>query len=324
LLIKERCDDDAAGFLQNCLTYKGLLSGEESRERNYLWQGGLMSAKSGNYSNGIADTYFKQIKAFSLLNFEEELELSKRIRNGDKEALNKLINANLRLVVKIARPYVSADAHFMDIIQEGNMGLMHAARKYDYQKNVRFCTYANWWIRQYITRYLANKSRIVRLPHRKEEILKKIQHTFNSLSQTLMHQPNSEEIAGELGLSVQDVDYIINMSCGPLCLETDNMNEEYMQVGDFHADYTYSPEKTLLQQSSRDGTLHFLDTLKEREKRILTYRYQLDGCERHTLKKISDKMGISPETVRQIEMKALKKIRNRAEDLKSIVNMEAM
>jgi RNA polymerase primary sigma factor len=275
-------------------------------------------------SDNILETYFRQIKAFPLLSFDEELELAKRIHDGDQEALHKLINSNLRLVVKIARPYVSADANFMDIIQEGNMGLMHAAEKYDYQKNVRFCTYANWWIRQYITRYIANKCRLVRLPHRKEEILRKIQHTYNSLSQTLMHQPTSEEIADELGISQQDVDYILNMSYGTLCLETDNANDECAPFSDYHADYTYCPEKNFLRKSSHDSTLRFLDVLKDREKRILTYRYQLDGCEPHTLKKIGAKMGISPETVRQIEMKALKKIRSRAEDFKNIVMMEAM
>ena len=282
------------------------------------------NTKTKNNPDNILETYFKQIKAFPLLSFEEELELSKLVQEGSQEALHKLINSNLRLVVKIARPYVSRDTHLMDIIQEGNMGLMHAAEKYDHQKNVRFCTYANWWIRQYITRYLANKCRIVRLPHRKEEILRKIQHTYNTLSQTLMHQPKSKEIADALGLSVHDVDHIINMSCGPLCLETDNSSDEFIPVSDFHADYTYSPEKNFLQKSSQDGTLRFLDSLKERERRIITYRYQLDGCERHTLKKISAKMGISPETVRQIEIRALKKIRSRAEDLKSIVMMEAI
>jgi len=279
--------------------------------------------KSKYSSDSVPETYFRQIKAFPLLAFEDELELSKRIQSGDKGAMHKLVNANLRLVIKIARPYVKADINFMDIVQEGNMGLMHAAQKYDHQKKVRFCTYASWWIRQYITRYLSNKNRIVRLPHRKEEILRKIQHTYNTLSQTLMHQPNSKEIAGVLGISAYDVEYIINMSCDPLCLETDN-TDDYAPVTDVHADYTYSPEKTFLKKSSRDSAIHFLDSLKDREKRILTYRFQLDGCERHTLKKISDKMGISPETVRQIEMKALKKIRSRADDLKKLVMMEAI
>jgi RNA polymerase primary sigma factor len=284
----------------------------------------MNSKPSRTNSSNILDTYFKQIKVFPLLTFNEELELSKKIIEGNQSALNKLINSNLRLVVKIARPYVKANISIMDIIQEGNMGLMCAAKKYNYRKNVRFSTYASWWIRQHIGRYLNNKCRIVKLPNRKEEILRRIQQTYNYLCQTLMHQPRSDEIACELGLSVQDVNYILNMSSGPLCLEFDKSSDEYNPVYDFHADYTYSPEKTFLSKSSRDGTMRFLDTLKDREKRIITYRFQLDGCERHTLKKISDKMGISPETVRQIEMKALKKIRSCAEDLKNVVFLEAI
>jgi RNA polymerase primary sigma factor len=283
-----------------------------------------MSEKTAFPSDNIQETYFKQIKAFPLLAFEEELELSKRVHSGDADALHQLINCNLRLVVKIARPYISRGTPFLDIIQEGNMGLMHAAQKYSYLKNVRFCTYASWWIRQFISRYLANKRRMVRLPHRKEEILRKIQYAYHSLSQTLMHQPRSEDIALALGLSVQDVDFIVNMSAGPLCLELDPSNKQGGATMECHADYTYSPERTFLRQSSRDGTLRFLDYLKNREKQVLTYRYQLDGCEHHTLKNISDKMGLSQETVRQIELKALKKIRSRADEFKKLVYVGAM
>jgi RNA polymerase primary sigma factor len=283
-----------------------------------------MGEKSTFPAENLVETYFKQIKAFPLLTFEEEVELAKRIQVDDQEALHKLVNSNLRLVVKVARPYISRDAPFLDLIQEGNLGLMHAAKKFSYLKNVRFCTYASWWIRQFIIRYLANKRRMVRLPHRKEETLRKIQQAYHSLSQTLMHQPSSEDIAGELGISVQDVDFIINMSAGPLCLEIDPSNEENTAIMECHADYTYSPERTFLRKFSHDGTMRFLDTLKDREKKVLTYRYQLDGCERHTLKNISDKMGLSPETVRQIEIKALKKIRNRAEELKTLVFVEAI
>jgi RNA polymerase primary sigma factor len=289
-----------------------------------LLYGGVMSARLEDPADDIMETYYKQIKAFPLLSFDDELALSKCIQNGDKEALHKLINSNLRLVVKIAKLYVKQDTQLLDIIQEGNMGLIHAAEKYSYEKNVRFCTYASWWIRQFITRYLTNKRRIVRLPHRKEEILRKIQHTYHSLSQSLMHQPRTKDIAGKLGIPVQDVDYIINMSSGPLCLETDFYDDESASVVEIHADYTYCPVRNLERQSDRDGALKFLSTLKDRERRILTYRYQLDGGEPHTLKKISDKMGISPETVRQIEMKALKKIRCRAEELKKYVFLEAM
>jgi RNA polymerase primary sigma factor len=283
-----------------------------------------VSKKNKKDGDDILQTYFDQIRAFPLLKFDEELALSRLIQNGNQEALHKLINANLRLVVKIARAYVALDVSIMDVIQEGNLGLMHAAEKYDYLKNVRFCTYASWWIRQFISRYLVNKRRMVRLPHRKEAILKQIQHSYHSLSQTLMHQPRTEEIAAELGLSIEDIDSVISMSSGPLPLEAENWDKGNTAVVELHEDYTYSPERTILRQFSRDGTLRFLDYLKDREKRIITYRYQLDGCEHHTLKKIGDKMGISPETVRQIEMKALNKIRNRAEELRDCVYMEAI
>jgi RNA polymerase primary sigma factor len=272
----------------------------------------------------VLQTYFDQIRAIPLLSFEEELELSKRIQNGDEAAYHKLIEANLRLVVKIARTYLIADVPFMDIIQEGNIGLMHAAEKYDYERNVRFSTYANWWIRQAICRFLANKRRAIRLPHRKEEILRTIQKTYHSLSQTLMHQPNTEEISEEIGIPVEDIEFILSMTSGTISLETESGDEEAAAVMDFHEDYTYSPERTFMRKSSQADTLRFLDRLKEREKRILMYRYQLNGCERHTLKTIGDKMGLSPETVRQIEIKALQKIRSHAEELRNCLYTEAI
>ena len=276
------------------------------------------------FQDEMIGTYFKEIKAFPLLNFEEELALSRRIRGGDTEAMHTLVNSNLRLVVKIARLYTAKDVSFMDLIQEGNLGLMHAAEKYDFEKNVRFCTYASWWIRQFISRYLTNKRRLVRLPHRKEEILRKIRRTYHSLSQTLMHQPRNEDIAEELGISLQDVDYIINMSSGPLPLESDLPESETSMMLDFQEDYTYNPERNLFRESSRAGAMRVLDKLKDREKRVLTYRYQLNGAERHTLREIGDEMDISPETVRQIEMRALNKIRSHAEELKDCVCLEAM
>ncbi|MDR2718357.1 MAG: RNA polymerase sigma factor RpoD/SigA [Treponema sp.] len=272
----------------------------------------------------ILQIYFNQIKAYPLLEPEEELELARRIQQGDKNALHKLIRANLRLVVKIARPYGAPDISFMDLVQEGNMGLMHAAEKYDPEKKLRFCTYAGWWIRQFIIRYLTNKRRIVRLPHRKEEILRRIQHTYHTLSQTLMHQPRTEDIADELGISVQDIDFIVNMSSGPLSLEMDTGREDNATVMEIHEDYTYSPERTLFRQYYRDGARHFLDRLKDREKQVLSYRYQLEGGKPYTLKEIGDKMDLSPETIRQIEKKALAKIRNHADELKQYGLLEAI
>ena len=268
--------------------------------------------------------YFEQIKEYPLLGFEEEIELAQHIQQGNRDALHKLIMANLRLVVKIARAYTTMDVPFIDLIQEGNMGLMHAAEKYDYTKKLRFCTYASWWIRQFIARYLTNKRRIVRLPHRKEEMLRKIQRTYHTLSQTLMHQPRTEEIADELGISVQDIDFIVNMSSGPLPLELDIDKDDNSVVMEIHEDYTYCPERNMLRQYYRDGARSFLDRLKDREKQVLSYRYQLEDGKPHTLKEIGDKMDLSPETVRQIEKRALAKIRSHADDLKNFGFLEAM
>jgi RNA polymerase primary sigma factor len=276
-------------------------------------------------SEDVLQTYFDQIKAIPLLSFEEELELSRRIQQGDETAKNRLIEANLKLVVKIARVYVSSDVAFMDTIQEGNIGLMRAAEKYDHVKHVRFSTYANWWIRQSITRFLSNRRRAIRLPHRKEENLRKIQKAYHILCQTFTRQPSTEEIADYIGIPKEEVALILSMTSEPMPLEADVENDGTASVVEFFEDYTYSPERALMRKSFQDATLQFLsDRLKDREKRILIYRYQLNGCERHSLKKIGDKMGISPETVRQIELKALKKIRDNTDDFWDSVYVEAI
>jgi RNA polymerase primary sigma factor len=266
-------------------------------------------------NDDLLQIYFDQIKVYSLLDHDEELELARLASGGDKEALQKLVKSNLRLVVKIARSYAAPDIQFLDLIQEGNMGLMHAAEKFDYKKNVRFCTYAGWWIRQFIIRYLANKHRMVRLPHRKEEMLRKVQRTYHSLSQTLTRQPRTEEIADELGIPVKDIDFILNVSYGILPLEMDNGKDDYAMTMEIHEDYTYCPERNLFRQYYRESARRCLDKLKDREKKVLSYRYQLDDDKQYTFKEIGAKMDLSPEMVRQIELKALAKIRHHANDL---------
>jgi RNA polymerase primary sigma factor len=230
----------------------------------------------------------------------------------------------LRLVVKIAGLFGVPDIPIMDIIQEGNIGLMHAAKKFDYRKKVRFCTYASLWIRQFISRFISNKRRIVRLPHRKEEALRKIQRAYHVLCQTLMHQPKNIDIARELGIPVKDVDTIVNMAADSFSYEQNFFNDEYACTVDVHEDYTYSPERYLMKQISHDGAMRILNQLKEKEKRILTYRYQLNGCDRYTLREIGDELDISPETVRQIEIRALKKIRVHAKELQECLYVEAI
>jgi RNA polymerase primary sigma factor len=273
----------------------------------------------------ILKIYFKQIKIYPLLDSEDEVALSKEAQQGNQKSLHKLINSNLRFVVKIARPYVTKDVPFMDLIQEGNMGLMHAAKKFDHSKNVRFCTYAGWWIRRFIILYMTNKRRMVRLPYRKEEVLRKVQCTYHMLSQTLMRQPKTEEIANELGMAAQDIYLILNMSSGPLPLELGMMNKDNNTTTiEVHEDYTYSPERTLFRQYYREGARSCLDKLKEKERQVISYRYEFDDGKPHTLKEIGRKMALSPETVRQIEMRALAKIRSHAADFRKYEIQEAI
>jgi len=281
-----------------------------------------MRNKTSKSGDNLLDSYFKQIKVYPLLSFEEELELSRKIQEGSNEALHKLVNSNLRLVVKIAAMYHSHGASIMDIIQEGNIGLLHAAKKFDYRRNVRFCTYACWWIRQFISRFISNTKRLVKLPQRKEEILRKIQHAYHFLSQSLMHQPKNSDIAKELGISVQDVDSYFNVASDSLPFEY--ITDDSAGSVDLHEDYTYCPERDLMKKASMDNTMRLLNKLMDREKRIISYRYELNGCERFTLREIGDKMNISPETVRQIERRALRKIRCHADEIKEYLYVEAI
>ena len=279
-----------------------------------------MARKKDNFNtDDVLKTYFDQIKAAPLLTFEEELELSRRIMEGDEAARQRLIESNLRLVVKIAKAYMSNDVSLLDLIQEGNLGLIHAAQKYDFKKQVRFSTYASWWIKQAITRSLANKRRTIRLPHRKEEALKKIQKAYNTLSQLYMRRPSTDEIAAEVGLPQEEVEYIMNIANGMVPLDADAGDEDSTALIDLCEDYTYSPDVEFMRNSVREDTLKFLEKLMEREKKILMYRFRFFGGDRYTLKEIGDEMGISPETVRQIEMRALRKFKEEAADLKEYV-----
>lgn len=273
-----------------------------------------------NRQEDVLRTYFDQIKMIKLLSFEEELELSRRIQRGDELARQKLIESNLRLVVKIAKAFVSSDVPLLDLIQEGNLGLIHAAKKYDHAKNVRFSTYANWWIKQAITRSLANKRRSIRLPHRKEEALKKIQKAYNTLSQLLMRRPSTAEVSREVGMTVLDVEFIMSLANGVVSLDAET-GEDSGSLIDLFEDFTYSPDREVIRESVREETLSFLERLLEREKRILMYRFQFFNGEKYTLKRIGEEMGISPETVRQIEMRAIRKLREQASELKQYIGV---
>jgi RNA polymerase primary sigma factor len=269
-------------------------------------------------------SYYEQIKKIPLLSFEEELELSGQIQQGDERARKRLIEANLRLVIKIAQGYKTADVPFMDIIQEGNLALIHAAEKYDHRKQVRFSTYAAWWIRQFIVRFLSAKRRTIRLPLRKEQLLRRAQRSYHVLSQRLMRKPSNKEIAVDIGSSEEEIDSLFLMSNALVSLDLKTGEDESITLADIHGDYTYSPERNFMKKSSRAVAIRFMDRLKDREKRILMYRYQFNDSEAHTLKNIGDKMGLSAETVRQIEIRALKKMRASADEMKKCMYVEAI
>lgn len=260
-------------------------------------------------------TYFNQIKNTPLLSFEEELDLSKRIEEGDPEARKQLIEANLKLVVKIAKTFKTSDVSLLDLIQEGNLGLMKAAEKFDFRKRVRFSTYASWWIKQSIVRALSNKRRAIRLPHRKEEKIRKINKAINMLSQKYMRNPDISEIARELGMTTREIQNLLAVSSHIVSLDSET-NDVTGTLQEILEDYSYDPDHELMKKSLREETLKHLDCLKEKEREIIKYRFSFYGGKKYTLKTIGARMGISPETVRQIEMKALSKLKELAGDLK--------
>jgi RNA polymerase primary sigma factor len=263
-------------------------------------------------------SYFDQIKKAKLLTFEEELELSRRIQNGDEKARIRLIESNLRLVVRIAKNYLTPEVTILDLIQEGNIGLMKAASKYDYRKQVRFSTYASWWIKQSIVRSLSNKKRVIRLPHRQEEKLRKISKIYSNLSQVLMREPSLQEIAGEIGLQEAEVASIINSSSSVASLDA-TLSTDSGSLHEVVEDSSYEPSRDLMRKTLQEDTLRLLNGLQEKERQILLYRFSFVSGKRYTLKKIGDELGISPETVRQIELRALKKLKGFSDELKEYV-----
>ncbi|MDR1466060.1 MAG: RNA polymerase sigma factor RpoD/SigA [Treponema sp.] len=257
----------------------------------------------------VFQAYYKRIKTIPLISFDEELELSKRIMQGDDSARKRLVEANLRLVIKIALSYIVCEVGLMDIIQEGNVGLIYAADRYDYKKNVHFATYATWWIRQSIARYFVSSQRLIRLPERKEKLFRTIKRASRQLNQELMREPSPEEIADELGISVRDVKLILNATGDFAPLEIENIEAGEASLLNLHEDYTYNPEVEFVRKASKEAIIYFLKVLKEKERRVIMYRYQLNEKGGRTLKCISAKMGLSMEAVRQIEKRALKHLR---------------
>lgn len=255
--------------------------------------------------------YFKEIGKVPLLSAEEERELAIRIEQGDEEAKKKLCESNLRLVVSIARRYLNRGLSFLDLIQEGNLGLIKAVEKFDYTKGYKFSTYATWWIRQAITRSIADQARTIRIPVHMVETINKLIRISRQLLQEYGREPTSEEIAREMGISVEKVREIKKISQDPVSLETPIGEEEDSHLGDFIPDEDIpSPVDAAAYSMLQKQLREVLDTLSEREKKVLILRFGLDDGRPRTLEEVGKEFNVTRERIRQIEAKALRKLRH--------------
>ena len=266
--------------------------------------------------------YLKEIGRISLLTPEEEMELSIKVANGDEEAKNRLAESNLRLVVSIAKRYVGRGLLFLDLIQEGNIGLMKAVDKFDYDKGYKFSTYATWWIRQAITRALADQARTIRVPVHMVETINKMARIQRQLTLELNREPSEEEIAKKMGISVEKVRDVIKISQDPVSLETPIGEEDDSHLGDFVKDInTMTPEEYATNEILKEEIKAVLETLQEREQEVLELRFGLIDGTSHTLEEVGKRFNVTRERIRQIEAKALRKLRHpsRAKRLKDFL-----
>ena len=255
--------------------------------------------------------YLKEIGNVPLLTTEQEVELAKRVEAGDEEAKKQLTEANLRLVVSIAKKYVGRGMPFLDLIQEGNMGLMKAVDKFDYTKGYKFSTYATWWIRQAITRAIADQARTIRIPVHMVETINKLIRVSRQLLQELGREPSPEEIAEEMDIPVERVREILKISQEPVSLETPIGEEEDSHLGDFIQDENVPvPADAAAFTLLKEQLDEVLGTLTEREQKVLRLRFGLDDSRARTLEEVGKEFNVTRERIRQIEAKALRKLRH--------------
>ncbi len=281
------------------------LSKEEEFDLNDL------SVPPGVKINDPVRMYLKEIGRVDLLSGEEEIELAKRIEQGDEEAKRRLAEANLRLVVSIAKRYVGRGMLFLDLIQEGNMGLIKAVEKFDYRKGYKFSTYATWWIRQAITRAIADQARTIRIPVHMVETINKLIRVQRQLLQDLGREPTPEEIAEDMDLTPDKVREILKIAQEPVSLETPIGEEDDSHLGDFIEDQdATSPSEHAAYELLKEQLEDVLDTLTDREENVLRLRFGLDDGRTRTLEEVGKVFGVTRERIRQIEAKALRKLRH--------------
>ena len=267
--------------------------------------------------------YLKEIGKVPLLTPDEEQELARRMADGDEEAKRRMAEANLRLVVSIAKRYVGRGMLFLDLIQEGNLGLIKAVDKFDYTKGYKFSTYATWWIRQAITRAIADQARTIRIPVHMVETINKVIRVSRQLLQELGHDPSAEEIAEEMGMPVDKVRDILKIAQEPVSLETPIGEEEDSHLGDFIPDEDASePSEAASFSLLREQLMTVLDTLTPREKKVLELRFGIVDGRTRTLEEVGKEFNVTRERIRQIEAKALRKLRHpsRSKKLRDFLN----
>jgi len=281
---------------------------------NYINEDSSVDIPKGISSDDPVRVYLREIGRIKLLSTSDEIVLARKImeggRDGDK-AKKKLVQANLRLVVSIAKKYVGRGMQFLDLIQEGNLGLIRAAEKFDHERGFKFSTYATWWIRQAITRAIADQARTIRIPVHMVETINKLKKVTRHLAQEYSRKPTEEELSAEMGISIPKLREIVKIAQEPLSLETPIGKEEDSRLGDFIEDSgADAPIKTVASELLKEDLAEVLCTLSPRERDVLRLRFGMDDGRQRTLEEVGQLFGVTRERIRQIEAKSLRKLRN--------------